>query len=145
MAGQKVSVPVYRKLRTEIVPDAHPWVADIFSNLNLFGEQIQAIFIAGTDIHLVQGQKFYTTFTTQPDYVSNNNFTTIKFAYTGNGRPDCFLIGNISVADTNALITTSPVITSAFLSQNTSPPTVNINYISGLKNSTKYNITILVL
>lgn len=139
-----VKIPAFRKLMMSTDPNAPNWMGGLYSNLNLFGEQIQSLFVSGGTINLVQGQKFSTTFTTASDYTTNNTFQTISFRYNGAGKPDCFIIGNIS-RDDGVLITTSPTITSATLNQNTSPAQVVVNYISGLADSTKYTVMILAL
>ncbi len=138
-----VKLPVYRKFRLANIPDAQPWVNDMYSNLNLFGEQIESAFKNGTDINMVQGAKFSTTFTTSATY-NTGDFQNILFKYSGAGTPDCFLIGNISRQD-GQVILIPPVITNVFLNNNLNPPVVTVGYIAGLSNSTTYNITILAL
>lgn len=136
-----INVPDYRKLRLSDVPGAPNWLGNVFSNLNLFGEQIQSLFATGTDISLIQGQKYTSTFTTPSNYATGG-FQQIKFNYNGNGSPNCFQIGNIAKGD-GTLILSPVTVTSASFNQNTSPPQILVNYVAGLAASTKYTLTVV--
>lgn len=133
-----LKIPVFRKLRVKAETADKEWLIDLYSNLNLFGEQVAGLFKSGANIGMIQGQKFSTTITTD----AAGAFTPITFSYTGSGIPDCFVIGNISRPDGGAISATS--ITAASLNSNTNPATVLISGIAGLSPSVIYNLTVAV-
>lgn len=135
------SLPTFRRFAQQDVPTAPNWIGNVFNPLNVFCEQtVQALNKNLTIGQNVQGQKFTTSLTTNSSAV----FQPVVFNYTGGGRPDCCLIGNISRAD--GLSITNPItITSWNLNINTNPYTVTINSLTNLDVSVKYNVTFLVI
>ena len=138
------ALPVFRRFTVSDYPTAPEWASQMFNPLNLFCEgTIQSLnkgLVLGQNI---QGQKFTTSFTTLSGYAAGD-FTTISFAYTGSGQPDCLLIGNISKADGSTILL--PVsITSWYLNINVSPYQLTVKYVAGLVANTKYNITFVTL
>ena len=140
-----MTVPVFRRFSQADVPTAPNWLGTIFSPLNVFCEQTVQLFNKGLVIgQNVQGMKFSTVYTAPFSYLSSNVFTPITFQYTGGGQPNCCMIGNISRVD-GLPIQVAVGITSWLLNQNTNPYTVTINFIAGLSDNIKYNITFVVL
>jgi hypothetical protein len=91
----------------------------------------------------VQGQKFSTTFTTLADYALGV-FTPIIFQYSGNGLPNCCLIGQLVKFDGTKIL--QPYSMGNWtLNTNKTPPQVVISYIAGLEVGVKYNVTFVVL
>lgn len=133
-----LKIPVFRKLRVNADTSDKMWVVDMYSVLNLFGEQVAGLFKTGADITMIQGQKFSTTITTD----SSANFTPIVFNYDGNGEPNCFIIGSLTRSDGGPLVASS--ITAAKFNRDTNPPTVEISGIAGLSASVNYNLTVAV-
>lgn len=136
-------LPIFRRFSRADIPNAPNWIDNVLTPLNSFCEQtVQALnknLVIGEN---VQGMKYTAEFTTLSTYATT--FSPITYRYTGGGRPNCCMIGQISKTD-GTLITTPASITDWYLNVNTSPYTVTINYIGGLSPSTKYNITLVVL
>ena len=135
------NVPVFRKLRTSIVPNAPDWVADMFSNLNLFSEQVSGVFAQGSNLALIQGMTNEQTFTTPSTYATGG-FTPLQFAYTERGRPTCFLIGNIIRTDGTPILNNRSL--NAYFVPG-SPGQVYVTYVTGLLPLVTYTLTTLVL
>jgi len=139
-------IPVFRRFSQADVPTAPNWIAYIFSPLNTFCEQVvQALtknLVIGEN---VQGMKYTFSFTTgTPPGPGFGIFTPMKFLYTGGGRPDCLIIGNISRADGVPLQWSVPQITWD-LNLNTNPYTINITNIGNLDANVRYTVTVVVL
>lgn len=137
-------LPVFRRFSVGDYPTAPDWLGQMFNPLNTFAEttvqNLNKNLVIGTN---VQGQKFSTSFTTTAGYATGE-FTTITFAYTGGGQPDCCLVGRIN-NDDGTLITDPVTVTDWFLNLNRSPFQVTIGYVAGLQPSTRYNVTFVVL
>lgn len=137
-------LPVFKRFTISDTPNAPNWLESVYGPLNLFCEQtVQTLNKNLTFGGNVQGQKFSVALTTPSDYATGG-FQPISFSYTGGGQPNCCLVGQISRQDGTRIL--SPVVVTDWLMNiNTSPYTVNINYIAGLAASTKYNVTLVVL
>ena len=100
---------------------------------------MEEIFTNGSDIGLIQGQKFTTTITTN----GAGDFSPITFSYLGKGRPDCFIVGNLTRTDGVSVVPVA--VTAASINYNLERPVVTISGINGLVANTTYNITVVVL
>lgn len=136
-------LPVFRRLNQQDIPTAPNWLAYIFNNLNLFGEQVVNTLNKNLVIgENVQGQKFSVTFTTSPTYVMGD-FTPLVLSYTGGGTPTCLVLGHTLKADNTPVGNFSVSVADWSLNINKKPATITINYISGLANSTKYTVNMV--
>ena len=136
-------LPVFRRFSVQEVPDAPEWIEQVFNPLNLFCETTVATLNKGLTFgENVQGQIYSTSFTTSATY-NTGDFPTITFNYTGGGQPLNCVIGRIQKTD-GVKIITSVMVSDWNLNLNKSPAEVTINYIAGLENSKKYNVTFSV-
>lgn len=140
MAG----LPTFRRFNKSDFPASPNWFNNIFDSLNAYCEQTNSLLDQGLTIgQNVQGQKFSITFTTSASY-SSGNFTPLTYSYTGGGKPNCLMIGQINRVDRVSI--TSPVsITDWTMNTNKSPYLITINYIAGLAANTQYNVTMVII
>jgi hypothetical protein len=139
-----MALPVFRRFSLQDIPDAPNWIEQIITPLNLFCETtVTALNKNLTVGQNLQGAIYSTTFTTVTNYTAGT-FTPIIFAYNGGGQPKNVIIGNLNRVD-GELILTPFSLTAWHLNINTSPFTVNVDYIAGLNVGVKYNVTFFVV
>lgn len=130
---------IKRVLRQDLGRDVPSWVDSLLSPLNQFMEEIYSALNKSLTIpENVQGQKITLNFKTLSNYTTKN-FTEIVFRNNLGKRMNLILVGNIVKVNDP-----SHKFDSVFVSwYDNGDGTVTIRYISGLENSSEYNITLL--
>lgn len=130
-------LPDFRRLNKEDFEDAPNWVDKLLTSLNAFMESTYNIL--NKNISLTDNlnfQVYKTSFETLATY-TNGDFNPLSFSKTVKGRVIGIIVGQIKKEDGSSLDT------AVYPHYDVSNNMVQISYIAGLDNSTKYN-TILV-
>lgn len=133
-----------RRINVEDLKGAPNWAPPLVNSINLSQEDVVSTVNGKLEIGTnVSGQIYSVSFTTPSNY-STGGFPTLSFNFTGAIRPQVLLVGNISQTKPVGVILTSQSAQWSY-NNNVSPPSIKVNYVSGLLPSTTYNITFLAL
>jgi hypothetical protein len=139
MAGLPTTKKIYR---ADLGSDIPLWVDNLLSPLNSFIEQVYTAFDKNLTIpENVSSQLESIEFTTKSDYSSGQNFEEISIRRKIPRYATFLLIGNVMDASDPRKKFTTPV----FASWSDDNGIIKIRYISGLTNSVKYKIYLLIL
>ena len=133
---------IKRVLRSDLGRDIPLWVDSLLSPINQFMEEIYSAMNRNLSIpENVSGQTITINFKTLSTYTSDKDFTELNFRNSLNKKMTHLMVGNISqIGDP------SKKHDSIFLSwYDNNDGTITIRYISGLTDSSEYNITLLGL
>jgi len=137
------NLPEVRRLMLEDFGDVEgDWVERMIYPINSFNEQTYNILNKGINItDNIQCVSVTTTFTTPSTYVASKTFNDVGLAWPFKTYPTHLLLGHIY--ETNgSMIKEATVITDWILA---SPGQIQVRFITGLKNSTKYTASFLIL
>ena len=135
-------LPEIKRLSKGDFPEAPEWINKLLGPLNSFFE---SVFLA-LNRNLSYAENFASqikelTFTTASDYEVNDTWTEIKFPITMNTRPQGAQV--IDVREKDALNT--PLSTPFGIQWRLEGGNFVVTFISGLEDSTKYVIKVLVI
>ncbi len=139
MAGLPTTKKIYRSDLGNNVP---VWVDNLLSPLNSFIEQVYTAFDKNITIpNNVSSQLETIEFTTKSGYSSTQDFDEISIKRRIPRYATFAIVGNVVDYSNPQKRFTTPV----FLSWSDDNGIIKIRYVSGLTNSTKYKIYILIL
>lgn len=133
---------IKRVLRTDLGRDIPLWVDSLLSPINQFMEEIYSAMNKNLTIpENVLGQIITINFKTGANYATNKEFTELNFRNSLNKKMSILTVGQITkIGDP------SKKHESVFVSwYDNNDGTVTIRYVSGLEDSSEYNLTILGL
>lgn len=135
-------LPNVKQVRREDLGDKAPsWVDNLLSVINSFMESVYTILSGNLSLtDNINCRIFSYVFTTKSDYTTGG-FDAIKISIELNNKINgvlVFAVNNLS--DTSAISLTAKTI-----EWEEQPKICKINYISGLANSTKYNVRLLII
>lgn len=138
------SLPTIKQILREDIPDAPEWVGSIIDPLNQFMTEVY--YALDRDLTLnenIKGGLVSLQFKTRSDYSTavekEDGFETQKLANPTKVRPTFVAIGQVTDRDTFAVVTDPISLSWTYLNG-----VININYIAGLSDSTRYEITFLI-
>ena len=133
-------LPTTQRIRREDIPDAPGWVDRLIYSINLFFEAVYSALnkqLTLQDNLAVQIRKI--SFVTSATY-SSGDFDTIAFTRTLATKAFVLLIGQITeVADNYTPITEG--VSPSWRDINNE---IQITHMSGLKDDTRYNVTVII-
>lgn len=139
MAGLPTTKKIYR---VDLGQDIPLWVDNLLSPLNSFIEQVYTAFDRNLTLpNNVSSQLETIEFTTKSTYSSSFDFEEISIRRKIPRYASYLIIGNVMDSSNPQIKFTTPVFPS-WLDDN---GLIKIRYISGLTNSTKYKIYLLIL
>ena len=138
------NLPEVRRLLIEDFSDVEgDWIERLIYPINQFNEQVYNVLNKGVSVtDNILGTIVTATFTTPTDYVANQTFNPVSLLWKFKVQPSLVLMGRIYETDSTAIMKTAAVMTDWILA---SANQVQVRYITGLKNSTKYTATFLIL
>jgi hypothetical protein len=134
--------PVQR-INKEDMPGSPAWIDPLISTINLFIQSVNSALDGGLVIPVnIAAQINTMQFITDKKYnpVDQTTWTPISFKSTLTTQPRVLLLGQISVISSQTQYIANSVVISDWSANNGS---ITINFISGLKASTTYEITTL--
>jgi hypothetical protein len=139
MAGLPTTKKIYR---ADLGKDIPVWVDNLLSPLNSFIEQVYTSLDRNLTLpENVSSQIEAIEFTTKSTYSSGNDFDEISIKRKISRFATFLIIGNVFNFSNPQIKFTTPV----FPSWSDDNGLIKIRYISGLTNSTKYKIYLLIL
>lgn len=139
MAGLPTTKKIYR---ADLGKDIPVWVDSLLSPLNSFIEQVYTALDRNlTFPENVSSQIEVIEFTTKSTYSSGNDFEEISIKRKIPRYATFLIIGNVFNFSNPQIKFTTPI----FPSWSDENGLIKIRYISGLTNSTKYKIYLLIL
>lgn len=141
-----MSLPDYRRINIEDIKGAPSWMIPVVNSYNTFCESVVRLLNKGLVVgQNVSGMVFKASFTTSSTYTTGT-WVPIRFNWAGalSIAPAACFIGAISQT-TPAATVVDPVSLDWSFDNSVSPSQVVINYVAGLKNSTKYSVTFVLL
>jgi len=136
-------LPAYKRILKEDIKDAPDWIDRIINPINTFFESVYNGFNHNLDFanNLAANVKAIS-FTTASDYVASDTFTTIKFQHTLKTKIQGIILLQIQNVSTSTYIPIKKAVYVDWLDINGE---ININFISGLSDSTKYSARLLLI
>lgn len=136
-------LPTQKRINREDLKNAPAWVDALIGPLNSFMESIySAINKNLTFGDNIQGQIRTIEFTTSSTYTSSNTWTNMSFSSGLRAvKPKGVLVLQILEQSSNF----TPVMKGVTIDWLENSGIITIYFVSGLKNSTTYSLTVLVL
>lgn len=133
-----MQAPVPARLLVEDFQDAPSWFPRILTVLNRFMEQTIAVLDRGVSFgDNIVARRFSTTISTGASY-STGSFDTISFSWVASALPLACLVASVRNADG------TPFLGSVGTPQWTyNAGNIQVSYVPGLSNSSKYTLTFL--
>lgn len=134
---------VKRLLREDFTEVKGDWIDKLIYPINMFNEQVYSVLNKSLTFEdNMAGDIYTTTFSTSSRYISHKEFSVINIPWSNRAAPRIILIGKINEAETSNIIT-NPVSITDWIQ--TGPGVIAVRFIVGLHNSTKYNISFMIL
>ena len=129
------------KIRREDVPEAPDWFGRFLGTINSFFENV-VLALNGrlTFADNIQSQTKVLGFTTSSTYISGDDFPTLKFQTTLPVKAQALLILQIQKADDITQLIAGGTSLKWFEVERQ----ININFVSGLEDSTDYTLRVLL-
>lgn len=140
------NIPPIRTIYTQDIIDNEGKVdgEKLLYPLNLFMESSYSLFDKGITFgDNIVSQINTINFTTASTYTASNTFTPVTYLINMSKRPEGVMILQTQVAEDINTVTTNPV--SIDWSEATDGLSISINFVTGLANSTQYNIRLLTI
>lgn len=136
--------PTFLSFNADELDFSKPESREAFATrMNMFIQEVIQLFTGNLTFgDNLFGQIYSVSFTTQPTYVSNDDFTTINLPW---GKPISHrgaVLLSLKKADALTDVIKAPLM--VYTTQ-TSAQSVRVDFITGLEDSTRYNATILVV
>lgn len=137
------ALPEYKRLlREDFAEIEEDWIEKLIYPINQFNEQVtSALNQSLTLTDNVQGAFRSAIFTTASNY-NTGTFTPIKLSWGFRTSPNAVLLGRVYLPDSPTTVITAATSVDWNV---TSQGLINIRYIAGLANSTKYSVTFVLL
>lgn len=134
-------LPNVKSIRKEDLGDAPDWVDNLLSALNSFMESIYTIVNGNLSFsENINCKIFNYVFITKSDYTTNG-WDNINISVKLNNK----INGVILLAVYNVTDTATLSLTAKSVEWDEQPNSCRIKYISGLANSTKYQVRLLII
>lgn len=140
------AIPPIRTIYTQDIIDSDGNVEGekLLYPLNLFMESSYTLFDKGlTFSENIVSQSNTITFTTASTYTASNTFVPITYLIKMSKRPEGVILLQTQVADNINTIITNPVTID--WREAADGLSISIGFITGLANSTKYNVSLLTI
>ena len=137
------NLPEIRRLMVEDFSDVEgDWIERLIYPINQFNEGVYNVLNQGISItDNIIGSVVTANFTTLSDYISAQNFNAVSLLWKYKTQPKVVLMGRIYETDSTAIMKSAAIMTDWIYTAGQ----VQVRYITGLKNSTKYTATFLLL
>lgn len=137
------NLPEIRRLMVEDFSDVEgDWIERLIYPINQFNEGVYNVLNQGISItDNIIGSVVTANFTTLSDYISAQNFNAVSLLWKYKTQPKVVLMGRIYETDSTSIMKSAAIMTDWIYTAGQ----VQVRYITGLKNSTKYTATFLLL
>lgn len=134
---------VKRLLREDFTDVEGEWVDRLIYPINSFNEQVYSLLDKSITIDdNIVGDIYTTTFTTSANYISSRAFSPIQIPWSYSNQPRVLILAQINEVNSDNIITNPVQVTDWKL---TNPGIIQVRFMVGLHNSTKYKVSFLIL